>query len=413
MTEAAFAYHEDVASRAIVKKSAAHKKNGSAVAKLGNKPMSWQEINKKHGPVQTYDLDSFMTFEEFKLLPPDLKVEYVNRLCKKWNIRICHVSEYLFKQGEKGLMGYLKIFDLYRQCTSSGEWSEESAEKFRKAVENWENREEPAEVVDISETPNVPKFMNWDDFKALSPDEKVVFINRLLDEYQIGCFTIDKELFGYSYPKVHDNLKHAGIYDQIHVNFRGGKACQGPEYKAKVQRFHDDVQAWRREPVIEGLAQRLAEGMERALQKSKETKKQETEVKAEEKAEEKAMEAAAEPIVVTSVPEDTSDVSGMHIEIFGDNICDPNEIFNGPMHEPEEEPESEPVTDSVFGEEEEEEDAAEDPLTYHYFSFTASYISKGLDTDEFYDLAKFVKNKLVKVEITVTEMRDYRCKVRT
>lgn len=406
MTEAAFAYHEDVASRAIVKKSAAHKKNGSAVAKLGNKPMSWQEINKKHGPVQTYDLDSFMTFEEFKLLPPDLKVEYVNGLCKKWNIRICHVSEYLFKQGEKGLMGYLKIFDLYRQCTSSGEWTEESAEKFRKAVEAWENHEEPAEVVDNPEVPNIPKFMDWGDFKALSPDEKVVFINRLLDEYQIGCFTIDKELFGYGYPKVHDNLRHAGIYDQIHVNFRGGKDCQGSEYKAKVQRFHDDIEAWRKEPVIEGLAQRLAEGMERALQKSKETKKQETEVKAEEKTEEKSaektMETVDEPVMVISVPEDICDSK---------DFCHDDEIFPttatssyqfNPGIGLNEELESEPV-----------EEAAEDPLTYHDFSFTASYISKGLNTDEFYDLAKFVKNKLVKVEITVTEMRDYLSKVRT
>lgn len=391
MTEAAFAYHEDVASRAIVKKSAAHKKNGSAVAKLGNKPMSWQEINKKHGPVRTYDLDSFMTFEEFKLLPPDLKVEYVNGLCKKWNIRICHVSEYLFKQGEKGLMGYLKIFDLYKQCTSSGEWTEESAEEFRKAVEDWENRGEQTEVVDISEALNVPKFLNWNDFKALSPNEKVVFINRLLDEYQVGCFTIDKELFYSSYPKVHENLRKAGVYDRIHVSFRGGKACQGPEYKAKVQRFHDDIEAWRREPVIAGLTQRLNDGMERALQKSKKTKKQETEVKAEEKPEEKpeekATEAAAEPVVVISVPDDTS------IEIFGDNVWDPNEIFNGPMYEPEEEPESEPV-----------EEAAEDPLTYHDSSFTASYISKGLDTDEFYALAMLFKNKRVKVEITVTEL---------
>ena len=105
MTEAASVFKETNKERSNLKNSAFHKKNGSAVSKLGNKRMTWKEINSKHGPVETYpSLDSFMEYDEFKLLPPDLKVQYVNWLCKKYKIKICHVSEHLFGAGEKGLM---------------------------------------------------------------------------------------------------------------------------------------------------------------------------------------------------------------------------------------------------------------------------------------------------------------------
>ena len=44
MTDEAFTFKQTVAERSIQKNSAYHKKNGSAIAKLGNKPMSWKEV---------------------------------------------------------------------------------------------------------------------------------------------------------------------------------------------------------------------------------------------------------------------------------------------------------------------------------------------------------------------------------
>lgn len=368
MTEAAVVFGETQKERFVLKNSSYHKKNGSAVTKLGNKPMSWQKINKKHGPVRTYDLNSFMTFEEFKLLPPDLKVEYVNGLCKKWNIRICHVSEYLFKQGEKGLMGYLKIFDLYKQCTSSGEWSEESAEEFRKAVEEWENRSEIAEVIDISEVQrrndiiNNAEFITYEEFKSFNDDEKVAYLNNLFGKWQISYAATEQYLFHTGRTTLSNLIGSRGLSEKIEGKFHGPK-----KQKILNEAFDKAVKAWSGDdiPAVEAETGAVAEVNDKP----------------------------ADAPIETQVTEDLNDI---------DDPCDPKDFWHGDEFFPTTATSNyqfNPCTESA-----EEQEPREDPMKYHDSSFTASYISKGLDTDEFYALAMLFKNKRVKVEITVTEV---------
>lgn len=400
MTEAAAAYQETNRERSTLKNSSYHKKNGSAVTKLGNKPMSWQEINKKHGPVQKYDLDSFMTFEEFKLLPPDLKVKYVNGLCKKWKIRVCHVSEHLFKQGEKGLMGYLKIFDLYKQCTSSGEWTEENAEKFRKAVEDWENRVELAEVVDISEVQrkndiiNNAEFITYEEFKIFNDDEKVAYLNNLFDKWQISYAAAEHYLFHTGRTTLNNYMNSRGLLGKIESKFHGPK-----KQKILNEEFDKAVKAWRGEsdsketaaaenPETEAWVRKVAEEADAIAGTINEYGKAVEEAKAE---------AKTDIPVETQVTEDLNDL---------DDPCDPKDFWHGNDFFPTMATSRYQFNPGIgLNEEQElEQESEEDPMKYHDSSFTASYISKGLDTDEFYALAMLFRNKRVKVEITVTEV---------
>lgn len=250
MTDAINVLKETNKERSNLKNSAFHKKNGSAVSKLGNKPMSWQEINSKHGPVKTYpSMDSFMEYDEFKLLPPDLKVQYVNGLCKKYKIKICHVSEHLFGAGEKGLMAYLKIFDLYKQCASSGEWTEENAESFRIEVENWRNRKEISDLIDQeAQEARLSEFMTYDAFKKFSLDDRVRYVNGLIDRYKVGLNTISKVLFEKNESTLWVNFKSAGRLSDIHkLDKRHLNRLQQREV---IEAFKETIDAWKKQNVV-------------------------------------------------------------------------------------------------------------------------------------------------------------------
>ena len=205
--------------RSILKNSANHKKNGSAVSKLGNRRMTWQEINSKHGPVKTYrDLDSFMTYDEFKLLPPDLKVEYVNSLCDKYKIRVSHISEFLFNMDEKGLMAYLKIFDLYDKCMQgkTRDVTPEAIQKFRDDISEWERRKEAAEAIDNEQRNAIlGEFITFETFLTLEPKLQADWLNSIITKYNVSKSNIETILFNKSVNCLEYRLKKSGVYDDI------------------------------------------------------------------------------------------------------------------------------------------------------------------------------------------------------
>lgn len=219
MTEAASVFKETNKERSNLKNSAFHKKNGSAVSKLGNKRMTWQEIKSKHGPVKTYrDLDSFMTYDEFKLLPPDLKVEYVNSLCDKYKIRVSHISEFLFNMDEKGLMAYLKIFDLYDKCMQgkTREVTPEAIQKFRDDISEWERRKEAAEAIDQEQRNAIlGEFITYETFLTLEPKLQADWLNSIITKYNVSKSNIETVLFNKSVNSLEYRLKKAGVYNDI------------------------------------------------------------------------------------------------------------------------------------------------------------------------------------------------------
>ena len=104
LSEPAFAYHEDVATRSIISKSAHRKANSSAVAKLGNKPMSNKEIMSKNGPILTLpETNCLMEYCQFMKLGNDLKIEFVNGMMDRYDISLKYISKYLFNKGDDGL----------------------------------------------------------------------------------------------------------------------------------------------------------------------------------------------------------------------------------------------------------------------------------------------------------------------
>ena len=340
MTEAAMSFNETVAERSRQKNSAFHKKNGSAVAKLGNKPMSWQEINSKHGVCKNFDLNGFPSYSEFVEFPNDLKVEYINKLMDKYDIDLQHISRYLFNKGDDGIRSYLRNNKLLKLCNYQKPRAKTGLLQFQSDIEEWRRREKAAKITDGAEAKRKrdiiwnAEFITYAEFKTLPPDGQVNYINNIIKKYSVSLNAIAQRLFRTDQAGFREHFKRLKIYDQIEKT-RTGNNISG---KKHIAEFDNAIRAWR--------------GEEPMSEKVEETKVEE--VKA------AVVEETKEPVV------------------------EPVHEVESPIEYSAFEPE--PVVSSLNSE----------------MTFSANYISEnGLDEQWFHALTSLFQNKKVKVQLTV------------
>lgn len=98
MSDAEYVYRQDLRDKKITSYGAFHKKRG-AKSKKCNFPsdyLSKKEKKKLNSEITTYDMSKFCTYDEFKKLPPDIQVEYLNTLIKKYDITVVTVAKEVF-----------------------------------------------------------------------------------------------------------------------------------------------------------------------------------------------------------------------------------------------------------------------------------------------------------------------------
>lgn len=338
MTDAAMSYQETVAERSVLKKSAAHRKNGSATTKLGNKRLSWKEIAEKHGPCKTYSVEGLLNYEQFKDLPDDLKVEWINRICDKYDISIKHISRYLFEMDDKTLSDYLGDCKILFQCSPGKKRAKSGLNQFREDIVDWKRRENIAEIIDISEMQNqMQEFMTYEQYFAFPLDEKVSYLNSLVEKYNVSLDTISMDLF----ERAHSTLK----------NYFYGVNRKHPEKKIlekfrKLDRVKPEMQVERNVAFKNAVS----------LWKNTMNKTEEVENMIHIISEDPVVEVA--PVEVTPLP---------YIE-------------------------EKPLVES----------AAVSDLEYHDMHFSVSYIGKGLNIAELQAIATMLGNSRVKVNIDIS-----------
>ena len=252
MNEATSVLKQTNHERSTLKNSAYHKKNGSAIAKLGNKPMSDKEIEKKHGPIQTYT-EGFTSYEDFKKMPPDLEADYVNNLCAKYSIRHEDISTILFELSDLDLIARLKIkgFDKKLHIIKKSEVTDEARQKFKDDVDLWRDRTEKAKIVDLSEAQRKhdiienAEFIDYEEFSAFTIDEKVLYLNSLIDKYGVSLAAIERELFKLPVTNLRHKLDSAGVLKQIKRGNNGYNAIRANKD------FCDALKNWRGESTLE------------------------------------------------------------------------------------------------------------------------------------------------------------------
>lgn len=408
MNEAVQTYNQTVSERKVLGRSAHHKKNGSAVSKLGNKPMSWQEINSKHGECKEFDLGCFMDYDTFKKMAPDLEAEYVNKLCNKYGVRISHISEHLFHAGENDLMSRLKIVGVYTKCKQkkTTEVSEEDVKNFTDDISLWEERSAAAKIVDLSEATRRKQiienaeFIPYDEFASFSNEEKVSYLNSIIDKYDVSLSAIERDLFQFKFATFRSRLNVAGILGQIKHGRKSGNV------KARNEAFKEACDLWRGEPVMSEPKLELVESA--PIEAPKEEPNEIARdillsIVGEPQEEPSTVEPEA---VVESAPADipAAEPKFTESETLGRDILSsiaektPEELY---------EISGELITPKVQHIEnklplEETEPKASDPvINSHATVFTSNYKSIGLDSDELDGLKLLFKNKQVEVCITV------------
>lgn len=262
MTEAASIFNQEVSERAKIGRSAHHKANGSSVAKLGNKRMSWQEIASKHGECKDYDLGGFLTFSEFEKCPADLKVEYINKLMDKYDIELQHISMYLFHKGADGLKAHLRNVKMkgdraLKFCDYQKSRAKTELLQFQADIEEWKRREATAKEIDEMEAQRKreiiwnAEFITFEEFKTLSLDGQIKYCNNLEKKYEVGLSTISIILFEKSRYFLRDYFFNRKVSEQI------AKAKhRGPSANTFNETFQIEVNKWKgidvkSEPVTE------------------------------------------------------------------------------------------------------------------------------------------------------------------
>lgn len=253
MNEAAQVLRQTNHERKVAGYGMHHKKGGSAVAKLGNKQMSWQEINSKHGECKEYDLGGFMDYETFKKMDPDLEAEYVNILCEKYHVRHEQISKHLFELGENDLMARLKIKGVDKKIAKikASDVTDDAIKDFCDQIDFWHQKTEAAKIIDLSEAQRKrdiienAEFIEYNEFSNFTTDEKVLYLNSLIDKYGVSLAAIERELFKLPITNLRHKLDSAGVLKQIKRGKSGFNAARANKD------FCDALKNWRGESTLE------------------------------------------------------------------------------------------------------------------------------------------------------------------
>lgn len=96
MTDEKFVFVSDVSEKKRVARGAFNKRThagkGGAV-KFPSDYLNKKELNAMNGEVKSYRLNDPMTYAEFKVMPDDIKVTYINLLRERYNVSDTKISE--------------------------------------------------------------------------------------------------------------------------------------------------------------------------------------------------------------------------------------------------------------------------------------------------------------------------------
>lgn len=363
MTEAEQVYKKDIVDKQRLNKSAMCKKNGPNTSKLGNRRLTNEEINERHGEVKMYKLDCFLSYSVFREMPNDLKVEYINKLCDKYDISIKHISRELFGQEDDALQKYLSINGILKLCNPDKKRLKTGLQQFKTDIYNnrltWEPEKKP--VVSPTNAKDV-KFIIFQEFRDYTLDQKVDYINGLIMKYKVGYGAIGRYLFGKSDSWLSAFIKSNNLGNKVLNVTKMTSVADRPKH---VKEFKAAIDAWKKESTKELLEEIAAIDAWR----KKSTKELVEEIKEE---------LPIETIEATEKEDLGHDII-KNLALNKDKLPDMAQQYLKPAWKEKEE-----------------------VIDHHDTSFTSSYTRNGLDEEELEALKLLFKNKRVMVDIRVT-----------
>lgn len=162
LSDEEYIYRQDIKEKKSAGRGAFYKKNGSKSKKcsLPSDFMSRKEIKKLSGECNSWSMKEFYSYKEFKKMPDDLALQYVNSLINRFNIGIGIISEDVMGCTSMALKNNLKsrgVLEYVNKSPSGGAASKGRiaiADAMSKAKREKEIKmEEPVEVAQTESEP--------------------------------------------------------------------------------------------------------------------------------------------------------------------------------------------------------------------------------------------------------------------
>ena len=142
MTDAEYLFKQDVREKKRNGYGVYHKKNGSKSKKcsLPSDKLTRKEKQALNGECVVWDYKKFYALNEFKSMPIDIQVGYINSLMNRYDIGLATISRELFGRASNYLNNYFLRLDQKQYLnTRKGPGSPSRAKAFKDAIEAYKN----------------------------------------------------------------------------------------------------------------------------------------------------------------------------------------------------------------------------------------------------------------------------------
>lgn len=150
LSDEEYIYRQDIKEKKAAGRGAAHKKGGSKSKKC-TLPSDYMTRKKKmamNGEVMTYNPNAWYTWEEFKKLPMEYQIKYINSLLTRYNCSFSAIANYVFQISDVGLRCHfirqdqLQYINMPAKSTSNT--LRVGSKKLREDIEKalWPNRDD-------------------------------------------------------------------------------------------------------------------------------------------------------------------------------------------------------------------------------------------------------------------------------
>lgn len=116
MTDLEYVYKKDIQEKKSAGRGAFHKKNGSKSKKctLPSDHLSRKEKMAMSGECVVWDMKKFYTWEEFKQMPDDIQLQYVNSIINRYGVGLNSIEKVVFGKSTNTLRKYLQNRNLLK-----------------------------------------------------------------------------------------------------------------------------------------------------------------------------------------------------------------------------------------------------------------------------------------------------------
>ena len=110
LSDEEYIYRQDIKEKKAAGRGIYSKKNGSKSKKctLPSDYMTRKEKMAMNGEVMSYNPNAWYTWEEFKKLPMEYQIKYVNSLLTRYNCSFRSIAKYVFQMSDVGLRNYFQ-----------------------------------------------------------------------------------------------------------------------------------------------------------------------------------------------------------------------------------------------------------------------------------------------------------------